>query len=110
MAFKFPIRQPFFPDASRLFEEIDRFGLGESSGRNNLLAAQADYDFLRVVPSGGYKKGLPAARRTDIGSGDIAPERMGHDFFGYRPFHLWRDPPRYLMARVVNLVQAAMDS
>ena len=30
-------RQPFYPDASRLFEEIDRFGLGEVSGLNNLL-------------------------------------------------------------------------
>lgn len=103
-------RQPFFPDASRLFEEIDRFGLGDASGLNNLLGAKADYDFLRVVPSGGYKQGLPAAERTDIGDGDIAPERIGHDFFNYRPFHLWRDPPRSMLARVVNLVQAAMDS
>ena len=103
-------RQPFYPDASRLFEEIDRFGLGEVSGLNNLLASKADYDFLRVVPSAGYKKGLPAAARTDIGEGDIAPERMGHEFFNYRPFHLWRDPPRAMLARVANAVQAAMDS
>ncbi len=103
-------RQPFYPDASRLFEEIDRFGLGEVSGLNNLLASRADYDFVRVVPSGGYKKGLAANERSDTGNGDIAPERMGHDFFNYRPFHLWRDPPRAMMARVVNQVQAAMDS
>ena len=106
-------RQPFYPDASRLFEEIDRFGLGETSGLNNLLASRADYDFVRVVPSGGYKKGLAEAERSDLGDGaggDIAPERMGHDFFNYRPFHLWRDPPRAMMARVVNQVQAAMDS
>ena len=103
-------RQPFYPDASRLFEEIDRFGLGETSGLNNLLASRADYDFVRVVPSGGYTKGLAAGARSDIGDGDIAPERMGHDFFNYRPFHLWRDPPRAMMARVVNQVQAAMDS
>ena len=103
-------RQPFYPDASRLFEEIDRLGLGETSGLNNLLAACADYDFVRVVPSGGYKKGLAAAERSDLGEGDIAPERIGHDFFNYRPFHLWRDPPRAMMARVVNQVQAAMDS
>jgi hypothetical protein len=103
-------RQPFYPDASRLFEEIDRFGLGEVSGLNNLLASKADYDFLRVVPSAGYKHGLPAAARTDIGDGDIAPEQMGHDFFNYRPFHLWRDPPRATLARVANAVQAAMDS
>ena len=103
-------RQPFYPDASRLFEEIDRFGLDQTSGLNNLLASRADYDFMRVVPSGGYKKGLVAAERNDLGDGDIAPERMGHDFFNYRPFHLWRDPPRGMMARVVNQVQAAMDS
>ncbi len=103
-------RQPFYPDASRLFEEIDRLGLGETSGLNNLLASRADYDFVRVVPSGGYKKGLAAGERSDLGDADIAPERLGHDFFNYRPFHLWRDPPRAMMARVVNLVQAAMDS
>ncbi len=103
-------RQPFLPDSSRLFEEIDRFGLGESSGVNNLLSAKADYDFVRVVPSAGYKKGLSAADRTDIGEGDILPERIGHDFFSYKPFHLWRDPPRYMAAQLVNIVQAAMDS
>lgn len=102
-------RQPFLPDPSRLFEEIDRFGLGES-GVNNMLSAKADYDFFRVAPSAGYKKGLAAADRTDIGEGDISPEQMGHDFFSYRPSHLRRDPPRYFVARVVNMVQAAMDS
>jgi L-asparaginase len=103
-------RQPFLPDASRLFEEIDRFGLHEVSGMNNLLSGKSDFDFIRVVPSAGYKKGLAAAERTDVGEGDIAAERIGEDFFNYRPFHLWRDPPRHFMARVVNTVQAAMDS
>jgi hypothetical protein len=102
-------RQPFFPDPSRLFEEIDRFGLGED-GLNSMLAARAGYDFLRVAPSGGYTQGLAAAQRTDVGEGDIPPERMGHDFFNYRPTHLRRDPPRSHVARVVNMVQAAMDS
>jgi len=102
-------RQPFLPDPSRLFEEIDRFGLGED-GINNLLAGKADYDFYRVAPSGGYKKGLSSAARTDVGKGDIPPERMGYDFFNYKPTHLRRDPPRYLVARVVNMVQEAMDS
>lgn len=102
-------RQPFFPEPSRLFEEIDRFGLGHE-GINNLLSSRADYDFYRVAPSGGYKKGLPAAERNDIGEGDIPPERMGYDFFNYKPSHLRRDPPRYFVARVINLVQAAMDS
>jgi hypothetical protein len=102
-------RQPFLPDPSRLFEEIDRFGLGHE-GINNLLGGKADYDFFRVAPSGGYKKGLPAAARTDVGDGDIAPERMGHDFFNYKPSNLRSDPPRGFVARVVNMVQTAMDS
>jgi hypothetical protein len=103
-------RQPFLPDASRLFEEIDRFGLHEVSAGNNLLSGKAEFDFIRVVPSAGYKKGLAASERSDAGDGDIAPERIGEDFFNYRPFHLWRDPPRHVMARVTNTVQAAMDS
>lgn len=102
-------RQPFLPDASRLFEEIDRFGL-DLDGVGNTLSSRADYDFIRVAPSGGYKKGLGAAERTDLGDGDIAPERLGHDFFNYKPTHLRSDPPRAFVARVVNMVQAAMDS
>jgi hypothetical protein len=100
-------RQPFLPDPSRLFEEIDRFGLGHE-GVNSLLNAKADYDFFRVAPSGGYKKGLTAALRTDCGEGDIAPERMGYDFFNYKPSNLRSDPPRGFVARVVNMVQSAM--
>lgn len=102
-------RQPFLPDPSRLFEEIDRFGLGHD-GINNMLAARADYDFFRVAPSGGYKKGLAAELRSDIGDGDIAPERMGYDFFNYKPSNLRRDPPRGFAARVANMVQSAMDT
>jgi L-asparaginase len=102
-------RQPFLPDASRLFEEIDRFGLGED-GLGNVLSSKADYDFIRAAPSGGYKKGLSAAERTDLGEGDIAAEHLGHDFFNYKPSHLRSDPPRSLVARIVNMVQQAMDS
>lgn len=102
-------RQPFFPDASRLFEEIDRFGLAHD-GVGGALSGQADFDFIRVAPSGGYKKGLPEELRTDLGTGPIAPERLGHDFFNYRPTHLRSDPPRAFVARIVNMVQSAMDS
>ncbi|HTE85976.1 MAG TPA: asparaginase domain-containing protein [Dehalococcoidia bacterium] len=102
-------RQPFLPDPSRLFEEIDRFGLGEE-GLNSLLSGKADYDFIRAAPSGGYKKGLSASARTDLGDADIPPERMGRDFFNYKPRHLRTDPPRAFVARVVNMVQSAMDS
>src|SRR5437773_711578 len=47
-------RQPFYPDGSRLFDEIDRLGVGEK-GRNNLISARADVDFYRVLPPAGDK-------------------------------------------------------
>jgi hypothetical protein len=94
------MRQTFVPDASRIFEEIERNGGG--------IYAKADYDFYRAVPAGGYTKGLPAARRTDVGSGDIPPERPGVDFFGYGPNATAQT--RNLMAKAVNVVQAAMAS
>ena len=100
-------RQPFFPDGSRPVEEIDRLGIGEH-GTGNLMSAYAEIDFFRVLPASGYKKGLPAGRRTDIGEGDIAPEALGKDFFPYRPPHLGQHPPRLGLARIVNVVQAAL--
>jgi hypothetical protein len=100
-------RQPFYPDASRVFEEIDRLGLGET-GVGNLLSSRADFDFYRAAPGGGYKKGLPAAERTDTGKGDIPPEQLGVDFFPYRP-HL-RQAQRGRLAIVTNMVQCALDS
>jgi len=100
-------RQPFYPDASRIFEEIDRLGVG-NAGVGNLLSARADFDFYRAAPGGGYKKGLPAAERTDIGEGDIPPERLGVDFFPYRPFV--RLTQRGRLAIVTNMVQSALDS
>ena len=93
-------RQTFVPNASRIFEEIERNG-GE-------INAKADYDFYRAVPAGGYTKGLPAAQRTDTGSGDIAPEKLGVDFFSYGPYAA--SPPRTMLARSVNFVQKALAS
>lgn len=104
-------RQPFFPDASRLFEEIDRglAGLGEE-GMGNVLSSRADFDFYRALPSGGYKRGLPEAERSDVGTGAIEPEVAGEDFFLYRPPHL-RTSPRYQdLATVTNAVQRALAS
>ena len=98
-------RQDYFPDATRLFEEINRFGV-DPRGRNGLLARKAEYDFYRVAPSAGYVRGLSAERRTDVGEGDIAPEVWGDDFFQATR----RDPPRSLLARVTNMVQAALNS
>src|SRR3989441_2063907 len=102
-------RQPFYPDGSRLFEEIDRLGVGEK-GRNNLISGRADIDFYRVVPSSGYTKGLAAKFRTDVGDGDIAAEVRGRDFFPYRPYHLGPAPPRPALARIANAVQRVLAS
>jgi hypothetical protein len=76
-------RQPFYPDGSRVFEEINRLGQ-DDSGVGNVLFRHADYDFFRVVPSGGYPTGRTAAERTDVGDGDVQPEQMWRDFFPYR--------------------------
>jgi len=102
-------RQPYFPDGSRSFEEIDRFGIGED-GHNNLIASKADVDFFRVMPPSGYTKGLPASARTDVGDGDIAPERMGRDFWAYRPVHLAMSPPRPALAHIANEAQRILGS
>lgn len=93
-------RQTFVPDASRIFEEIERNGGG--------VYTLADYDFYRAVPAGGYTKGLPAAKRTDVGEGDIAPETLGRDFFAYGPYAATQT--RAMLARAVNVVQKAMAS
>src|SRR5436190_13713224 len=93
-------RQTFVPNASRIFEEIERNGGG--------IEAKADYDFYRAVPSGGYTKGLPAAQRTDVGEGDIAPEKLGTDFFAYGPYAASQTRP--MLARAANFVQKALSS
>ena len=104
-------RQPFFPDGARIFEEIDRgiWGVSER-GLGNMLASKAEFDFYRGVPAGGYKRGLSAAMRTDVGDGDILPETMGEDFFVYKPVHL-RTSTRYLeLAKAANSVQNAVNA
>ena len=85
-------RQPFYPDASRVFEEIDRFGVGED-GVAGQLSALADFEFVRAAPPGGY-----AAHG----------EERGRDYFPYRPVHLIRQPSRLVLGRLTNAVQAAM--
>jgi hypothetical protein len=97
-------RQPFMPDGSRLFDEIDRLGIGRY-GIGNQVSNKAEVDFFRIAPSGGYTWGLPAQQRTDRGGGDIVPEQSGRDYFPYRPRHLQRSPPRAVLARITNLVQ-----
>jgi L-asparaginase len=102
-------RVPFFPDGSRLFEEIDRLGISDE-GVGCLLTAKAEFDFYRALPSGGYAKGRSADERTDVGSGDIAPEIRGTDFFPYRPGYLRKEPPMATLARLTNIVQEAFNS
>jgi hypothetical protein len=103
------VRVPFFPDGSRLFEEIDRLGVSDE-GVSCLLTAKADFDFYRALPSGGYAKGRVSNERTDIGEGEIAPEARGVDFFPYRPGYLRKEPPMSALARVTNVVQRALGS
>jgi len=102
-------RQPFYPDGSRLFEEIDRLGIDED-GVASMLSSKADFEFHRAAPSGGYTKGLAAPARTDVGTGDIPPETLGRDFFPYRPVHLRREPPMASLARLTNMVQRTLGS
>ncbi len=102
-------RQGFFPDGSRSFEEIDRLAVGPK-GVGNLIASKAEIDFYRIIPPAGYRKGLPASARTDIGEGDIAAELRGRDFFPYKPRHLNAAPPLRSLARIVNRAQNILSS
>jgi L-asparaginase len=102
-------RQGFFPDGSRSFEEIDRLQIGEQ-GTGNLISANAEIDFYRILPPSGYTNGLPAERRTDTGAGDISPERRGVDFFPYRAAHVAASTPRSALARATNAVQEILAS
>src|SRR6516225_1797548 len=99
-------RQAFYPDGARIFEEIDRLAIGER-GFGNLISSRVDVDFYRALPPAGYTKGLAAAERTDIGEGDISPERRGRDFFSYKPYHLDSHEPRAGLSRITNVVQRA---
>jgi L-asparaginase len=87
-------RQPFYPDAGRLFEEIDRFGVGDD-GLVGQLDRLAEYRFYRAAPSGGFV---------------LAGEEPGRDFFPYRPPHLRRQPSRAALAELTNTVASALAS
>jgi L-asparaginase len=100
-------RQGFYPDGSRSFEEIDRLSVNVF-GVGNSISAFAEVDFYRVLPTGGYTKGLPAARRTDMGEGDIPPETRGKDFFAYKPYHIAESPTRPSLARLTNATRRVL--
>ena len=101
-------RQPFYPDASRIFEEIDRLGVTDA-GTGNAMSSRADFNFFRAIPPGGYKQGLVAALRTDQGEGDIPAERLGVNFYPYRPTWLQRQVQRGQLAQATNIVQRTLD-
>lgn len=87
-------RQSFYPDASRIFEEIDRTVSGRSSeGVGGVLSAKASYKFIRVLPPAGYKK---------LG------ERPGIDYFPTRPKQFTRLVKRRELARAANLVSGQL--
>ncbi len=89
-------RQFFYPDAERIFIDIDRTISGrDHDGEANALDRQADYDFIRVLPPGGYTK-----------RGEV----HGKDFFGYKPFPVRKLAPPESLAKVINMVQGAFDS
>ncbi len=98
-------RQGFFPDGSRSFEEIDRLSIGDD-GRASMISSVATVDFYRGIPPGGFKKGLAADLRGDVGDGDIAPETRGRDFYPYKPYHLGSAPARPMLAKATNDMQA----
>ena len=85
-------RQFFYPDASRIFADIDRTIAGRNEhGEGSILDRQADFEFIRALPSGGY---------TQQG------EKLGKDYFPYKPV---RHGARYRdLARVTNTVQSAL--
>jgi hypothetical protein len=102
-------RQGFFPDGSRSFEEIDRFSIGVD-GMASPISSLATVDFHRGAPPSGFTKGLPAPLRKDKGDGDIPPEIRGKDFYPYKPYHLASAPPRPMLAKVTNDMQALVSS
>ena len=103
-------RQAFYPDAERLFEEIDRFVLG-ADGRPGVLSSRAEYVFRRPAPSAGYPDRPSATGSGDTGPGSrnvTAGEKLGVDYFPYRPPALRREPLAATLAKLTNEVQQAL--
>lgn len=87
-------RQFFYPDASRIFSEIDRTILGrDKDGEANVLSKRAEYTFIRALPAGGY---------TSKG------ERAGVDYFPYKP--VLKSVRVGDLARVSNIVNETLKS
>ena len=102
-------RQTFYADASRVYEEIDRFGV-DDFGRPVALTSLAEFDFFRAAPSAGYTKLSRDEADSGISRSDVAPDRLGTDFFPYYPDHLWREPSLGALARATTLVQSVLST
>jgi L-asparaginase/Glu-tRNA(Gln) amidotransferase subunit D len=106
-----PRRQTFYPDASRIYEEIDRFGV-DDFGRSGLLSALADFQFVRAAPSGGYPTDPATLPESLFEHGGVRPEHAEvaeQDYFFYTHLHPTTDPTRADLARLTNTVQATLD-
>ena len=87
-------RQFFYPDASRIFTDIDRTIPGrDENGEGSILDRMANYEFIRALPPAGY---------TTKG------EMSGRDYFAYKPYGLATRPRYSDLARVTNTVQRAL--
>ncbi len=87
-------RQGFYPDASRIFLEINRTISGRSmDGEGSILDRKADYEFIRALPPGGYTK-----------NGEVS----GRDYFPYQPYPLSKSPRVRDLAKSANAVQTAL--
>lgn len=89
-------RQTFYPDASRIFVEINRTISGRSpDGDGSILSRKADFDFIRVLPPAGYTK-----------KGEVS----GRDFLPYFPYQLTKSERAGDLAKVANSVQKTLDT
>lgn len=89
-------RQSFYPDASRLFADIDRTIAGrDERGEGSVLDRLADFDFVRALPPGGY---------TQQG------ETPGVDYFPYSPLAIGKRPRYKDLAKVTNTVTSVLAS
>ncbi len=102
-------RQTFYPDAERLYDEIDRFGV-DFEGHGKPLSSKARFDFFRPAPSGGYRNGRRPVKNETSREVDLAPERRGIDYFGYFPRHLRSEPSCEALVRATNLVNRVLSS
>ena len=89
-------RQFFYPDASRIFEDIDRSISGRcGAGASIAVGDMADYVFIRALPPSGFTK-----------QGEVASV----DYFPYYPPSILKLPPAESLERITNEVWRAMSS